>query len=396
MADDTLTLAELLVASTAQDAQALLMAKLAARELPVTNWQPTGLYRSLVAACAEVLGDLGLRVPVVAASGFLKHAKGAWLTMLAKSAYGLDRLAAGFAVVRVRLTNSTATPHTISPSSLWMRPAAADTRRWVNANTANVTLPASSTVDVDFRAEFAGSGYNLAYPGPPALALETPLPGVTIAAIEVLDSGGAGLGTVMVTAGADEESDGQLRARCEARWGDLAWAGPVLSYASWARAASASVRRVFVDDTNPGGPGTVTVYLASDSGGVGGSDVTAVNAVIQVRKPPTAVVTTQSAGTTAVTLAAQLVCPSWQQPAARTAIYDALVEHQRGLPISSGSTGKLRFHALVEILMAPAGVEDVNALTLNGGTANVQPPKGNVVVINSLTPTLPWLTFVAP
>ena len=398
MTDADQTLAELTTPSTAADAQAYLVAQLATRRLPVTNWSPVGLYRSLVASCAAFLGDLGARVPLLAKSGFLRWATGGWLDLLAASAYGIEREAATFAVVHCRLTNASGSVYTITPGQLWMTLATPDGRRWNCTNSTNATLSASSTLDLDFRAEFAGSGYNLSFPGPPSLTLQTPLSGVTIAALECVDDALAGLGTVMVTTGADAESDPQLAARCAARWGSLAWAGPALAYQTWALEASDAVRRVYIDDGNPSGPGTVSIYLAGDSGAVGAGDVTAVDDVLQVRKPPCSIVTTLSATNTTVAFVAQAQCPSESRADARLYVYDQLQALLRALPIGDGSgAGKLRYHQVERIILDAPGVVDLDSLTLNAGTSSVTPTKGHVLVASpALDTTLSWLTFVDP
>jgi hypothetical protein len=275
--------------------------------------------------------------------------------------------------------------------------AAVDDRRWSSTNAGGDVVPAGSFLDVDFRAEFVGARFSIAFPSPPALVLQTPLTGVTIAAREVVDGDGNGLGTVMVTAGADAESDPQYKARCESRWGTLAWAGPALSYDAWAREASDAVRRVFVDDTNPDGPGTVTIYVGGDAGPVGGDDVTAVDDVLQVRKPPCAIVTTSNVTATTLTLVAVLECPAGQQTATRAAIYDALATELRELSIGDGvSKGKFRYHRLEKfILDALPDAGDIDTLTVNGGTSNVIPAKGHVFLVDGavLDPALAWLSF---
>lgn len=389
MTDPALTLADLLTVEDPEDVLNFLLTQLSAAGVPVTDWQEGGVLLTLAEQVAVHQADLTAVVPELAAGGLLPLAAGAWLDLLAASEYGLTRVPAQSAVLRVRLTNASATPYTITPGQLWLTLDPATTLRWNSANTGSESLPGSGTLDLDFRGESPGGAYNV----PPvdtdpvfigaSLLLQTPLPGVTVVAIEVLDDALDGLGTSMVTAGADAETDAQLRARCTARWAALAWAGPAASYLSWATEASQSVRRVFVDDTNPDGPGTATVYLASDVGSVGADDRDAVDALIQVRKPPTAVITVALATTTTVTFAATVACPAGKRPAARATIYAALYELQKASPIGDGAGGgKLLWSQVLEILMAADGVTNVPRATLllNGSADDVTPALGAVLV----------------
>jgi len=396
---DELTFAELLVASGPADAMAYLIGKLGTKSLPILNWLPTGLYRSLAAAVADFAGDLASRVPTIAKSGFVKWATGGWLDLIGESAYNLPRQPSQFAVVYVRLTNAEATPQTITLESLWITKNPSDGRRWSNITAG--TLPASGVLDLEFRAEFAGAegSSGFALPSSPSLTLQTTLAGVTVAVQETLDADGVATGTCVVTAGADEETDEQYRQRLPAQWGTLAFAGPKLAYEAYGRAASESVRRVYVDDSNPSGPGTVDVYLAGDAGAVGSADVAATDAVIQVRKSPTAVVTTQSASARVVALAAQVECPEGLRGAARAYTANKLASHLRDLAIGDGAgAGKLKIKQIEEFLMGgiPDPDGDILDLTLDGLSASVTPLKGEVITVDpaDLDPdTMAWIVF---
>jgi hypothetical protein len=113
----------------------------------------------------------------------------------------------------------------------------------------------------------------------------------------------AGSGTSLWAAGSDRETDDQLKDRNATKW---ATRNPLElvndSYEYFAKAAAPAVTRVTVIDTNPRGPNTVDLILASDSGGVGVLDVAAVETDIRRRVLGTVSVNAYSAPTTAINL----------------------------------------------------------------------------------------------
>jgi hypothetical protein len=402
---DPLTLDDLLNPDDADEALQALLTQMRDGGVPVSDWQEGAELLTLAEKTSSGLADLGATLPVLAKSGLLELCDDlAWATLLAKSAYGVDANAATFAVLHTRLSNATGSPYNITAGQLWVVTDPGDGRRWNSANAGTVTLPAGGTLDLDFRAEQAGALFNVLFSAPPTLKLATALPGVTLAVLECVDADLNPLGTYMTTAGAEAESLPQLKERCRTRWASLAFGGPAVSYVQWARDAAAAVKRVWIRDDNPDGPGTARVYVAGDGGAVGGADVTAVNAVIQARKPPTAIITVDNVSEDVVTLAATVECPTGLRTAARTQIYQALVAYQQDLAISNGAgKGKLLWSRVFEILGAPQGVSDVRRATvlLNGTADDYAPAAGHVAVLRPSDlqaggVDMPSVTFVDP
>lgn len=394
--DPALTLAELLEPVDENDVLEFLLTELGVEGFDLTDENDASAYLAMLRHEAAWQAKQSTAIQTLAKGGLMELAEGAWLDLFMQSRYGIARTLASFAVVRVRLTNPTGAPHSITPGALRLTRNPATTLQWISANSTTVVLPASSTLDLDFRAESPGPDYNLALASPVQLA--TPLPGVTVALVDV------GGGTPMVTAGAPIESDPAFRARGRARWGDLSWAGPALSYLSWARAAAPVVTKVFVDDTNPSGPGTVTVYLATATGAPGGGDVAAVNALVQLRKPPTAQVTVVAATVDSVTFGATAVCATAMQPAAREFLYARLSALRDAAAIGDGAFVKpkgrlLRSDVADALLDAPGVTEvDLGSIVLNGLGSDYTPAKGHMAIFAAaqLIPSLPTITFVAP
>lgn len=387
MADPTLN--ELLVTETADALLEFYLTELSP-DFPVTDWVPGGFELVTLAAEADAQADAQALVVDIAKGSLLDLAEGPWLTLYAKSHYGITRHAAASAVPHVRLTNATGSPYTITPGMLKMtRNPADDGRTWESANATNVTLPASSTLDLDFRAESPGDGtWNLTSAEP--VVLSTPLPGVTAALLDVGISG-----SPMTTSGTAEESDPQLRQRCATAWPSLAFAGPALAYVKWARDADPQVTKVYVDDTNPDGPGTVRVYFAGTAGGVSSPDA---DAAIQLRKPETAAATCQAATTDSVSFAGTIFCESAFIPAAKTAIYQALRTLQTDLPIGDGAgAGRIDLGEMIAVFRTAPGVRRVTVSTvlLAGVAADYTPTKGHIAQLASLTDALSTLTFTA-
>jgi len=388
MSDPTLT--DLLTVETADALLEFYLTELSA-DFPVNDWLPLGVELTTLAAEADAQADAQALVVAIAKGGLLGSgmSAGDWLTLLAASQFSLTRNPAVSAVAHALLTNASGAPYTITPGMLKMTRSPADGHTWESSNTTNQTLPASGTLSLDFRAESPGGGlWNLTHAE--AVTLSTPLAGVTVALVDVGSSG-----QPMTTTGAEAEDDAALTARCQARWGALAWAGPSLAYEAWAREADAAVTKVYVDDTNPDGPGTSRVYFAGTAGGVASA---AADAVIQARKPESAIITTQAATTDNIAFAATIYCQNTYIAAAKLSIYAALRAIQTDLPIGDGAGAGAWYRSkLIEIFMDATGVVrvDIATVTLAGVASDYTPAKGHIAQLSSLTDALSTLIFTA-
>lgn len=249
---------------------ASLIAILQGKGYPPTDWIEGSVQRTLIELQSAGLADLEATRVAIAKSGFLDTAEGDYLDLLALSAYDLERKQATFARQTFRLTAAAGFgPYSIQPGQLWAGNAAG--LRFNNV--AGGTLGLGGTLDLEFRAESPGAAYNL----PPGSGniLFTPLPGVTISNITVLE------------AAIDQETDAQLRERCRLRWAETGFGSTRAAYESWALNATLGVTKVRVLDNNPRGQGTVDVVLWGE-GGLGAGAVAEADAYIQQRKPLTA------------------------------------------------------------------------------------------------------------
>ena len=167
--------------------------------------------------------------------------------------------------------------HVIQPGELAavFGPELADPLRYVNID--GGTLPKGGSLALTFRAEAPGARYNV----PPSTIsfLNTPLQGVRIS-----NPAEPSTGTWITRAGADEESDPSLRAKCRDKWGSLGAGGNLAAVRYRIRKAAElfglSVSRFRVRDDNPNGPGSVDVYLANPAGPASAAEVKAVRAYL--------------------------------------------------------------------------------------------------------------------
>jgi hypothetical protein len=80
-----------------------------------------------------------------------------------------------------------------------------------------------------------------------------------------------------------------LKARCDARWADLSFDvsserfARIIRDAFEAAGETNPITRIYVDDTNPDGPGSVWVYMARDSTPATAADVVLVDAYVTPR-----------------------------------------------------------------------------------------------------------------
>ncbi len=222
------------------------------------SWQSGSIQRTFLEIFARVYADLSIGISQIAKGGYLYLAEGPWLHLKADSDYDNQvNLAVATQGTIVLTSAPLAPPHTIAIDDLVVSTESDITFR----NKTGGTLNPGQTISLMFEAEVAGAGGNVA---PNTITiLKTALAGVTVTN-PVLPSPA----TSWITRdGADQETDEELRTRCNTKWGTLG-IGPGMAYVHNARQASASVKRVYVDATNPRGPGTLDVYLAGDSGPV--------------------------------------------------------------------------------------------------------------------------------
>lgn len=340
--------ADLIVPSTREEALAVLLAILSGGDVPfpVTSWQPGSVPLSILEAFSQVHADQTDLVAKIALGGTRDTAEGAWLTLLARSAYGLERLPATSTVGLAPLADGGAGPHTIVAGQL----IAVSTTGLYYRNTTGGVLPQNGSLTLSWKAEGPGAKYNVA--NNTIVSLATPLPTVTI-------SNPAGVsGTWITTQGRDEEIDAALGIRCEARWPELGTGATALVYKKWALEASDEVTRVFVRQ-NPVTAGIVEVVVAGPDGAISAPELAAVDAYLQDpnRKPLTDRVEVSNAVNHLIDVTATLK----RQAAYHVSDAATLVEASAALEafVEAQDMGATIYvSALVEVLMALPGMVD--------------------------------------
>lgn len=257
-----LSLFDLQTPVTRESVRALLIGLLADAEFPVDAWQDEGAARAFVELQAHLGAQQSEPVALMAKMAFLSSALADYLDALVKSNYDEIRNGAVATVMPVRFVNASATTYVMSASSVVLMSSNGRTYSLLSGG----TITAGTTTTLDVRAEVAGAAGNV-----PAqtLQLVTPLAGVTA----IFD------GTFTI-AGADAESDPNLRERARTKWATLRAEKIAAGVLNLVRSAAPSVHGVSIDDENPRGPGTLDVYLAAENATAGVSDVAAVQAAL--------------------------------------------------------------------------------------------------------------------
>lgn len=251
-----ITLKQLLSTASEDDALSLVKSTLASLGFSVRSWQAGSNQVSMLRAFARLYAANTDAIAAIAAGGYSSLAKGPWLTLLASDRFGNDRILAVSARHTVRLACSTVSgPYTLEAGEIVL--STSDGRNTFR-NVAQVVIPSGGTIDAEFEAERPGAGGNVAINS--IVVVATALAGVSCSN-PASPTGGPSI----TRDGSDEETDAQLHTRNISKWGTLGL--PVRkAYVYHCRTASPACKRVYVDTTNPNGPGTIAIYLAGDSG----------------------------------------------------------------------------------------------------------------------------------
>lgn len=285
----TTTLEELITPMTVDEAKTAIYDALAARGVTTTGWKPGAVARTIIGALAIILSAFSELQASLARSGFLDLAEGAWLTLLARYVYDVERDTGSFATGTVTLTNTTGSIYSGDPGDLvFLNSTTGKTYR----NTKAYSLGSMGMVTVDVEAIEIGTA---SYAAAGEIdALVTTLNGVEVENASAL-------------VGADEETDALLRLRCRESLGRLSPNGPKDAYAYFARSttnsAGASIGVTRVREV-PDGFGGVTVYVATASGGVTGdaddpdTDLGAIQEAFDENVEPIGITATATSATT--------------------------------------------------------------------------------------------------
>lgn len=248
----SVSLSELLATKTADQVLQLMLDALVGRGFVTNDWSSGGFERTLLEVEALSQSDLWLALSDLAKGGYGEFAEGNFLDLWGQDTFSLERKPALNNTRLLRLTcASFAGPYTIIPNQLWAGNQASGGLRW--QNTTGGLLNPSSTLDLEFIAEFAGSQYNVATNT--INFLLTPLPGVTVTNLS---------GTVLV-AGVDAESDANYRERIRLQWAKLSVGRIADYYRSVALDSDATITKCVVLDQHPRGPNSADVVIAGET-----------------------------------------------------------------------------------------------------------------------------------
>lgn len=355
------TLGDLINARKPAEIRTALLAKLAELGFPVTSWESGGVARTLVEGISYLVSDVETAIAAIAMGGLLDQASGKWLTLLAKSAFGIDRQLATFATGLVTFTETAGTgPHSLSAGQMIVgrnASGSSEARRFIAVD--GGTLNPNGTATVHVKAERPGAAYNLG--ASQITYLFTPLPGV------VVTNGSTWLSQSGCAPGVDEETDERLRQRCRDRWATLGRGATRAAYRYWITTASAEATKVYF--SAPPGDGSVPVWIAGDDAPVSGGALSTVQAAVAAEAPITD--TPQIANATAVPLAVlgTVYVPASYFTAAQAAADDARIAYQKRLSIGQS----VDLGALYQILRAHPAVSDVDITSPAADTAVTVP-----------------------
>lgn len=267
------TLAELRESLTLEDATDDVIDLLDGEGFDATSWQDGSPERTIAMTVAYLKYALRKFTESVSYLGFNDDSSDDALTAFSSSHYDNTRVAAVATQGTVVLTGGlVGPPHTISVGGHVVSDGTRTFR-----NTTGGTVTAGGTLSLTYQAEVAGTGGNVA--NSTITTMVTTLAGVTCTNPAI-----GGTGTWITRLGVNAELDAALQARNSAKWSTLSSIEAISDrYESVARTVVANCR-VKVDTSNPGGPGTVTVYVAGQSGAATSGERALVDAAIDANK----------------------------------------------------------------------------------------------------------------
>ena len=363
----SLTLAQLLTPKTEEQALDELLAILNGLGFSASSWQPGSKARHIVQVMARLRSSLSNTTLLITKGRYNDTAEGEWLSLKSRSDFNNERSPAVAAQIRVKFDdNSGAGPFSVSASDLVVKDQDGATYRSIDA----LSLAQNATnVQIRLNAEVPGAGSH-----PSSVALVTQLAGVDIALVEI------------IRPGSNAEADERLRDRNRSKWSTLSPAAPGDAYRTWAMEASNSVTRVYVDDLNPRGPGSIDVLIAGVSGALPSGVATTVQSYINggvdgiYRRPLSTNLLVKNATNYNVTVTGTLYSStSYDLTTIRTTVHNAINEYVSTVAVG----GTVLLAELYRRIMAVEGVRNVQ---LTAPTTDLVVTAGQVPVGNpSLT-----------
>lgn len=346
-----------------------------------TGWKPGAVVRTIIVAVSAVLAALSTLQQQIARSGFLAFSSKAWLTLVARYVYGVERIAATYATGELTLINSGGGVFSFDADDLiFLNPVGGTTYR----NSEAFSLGALTSATILITATEAGAD-STAEPGE-INTLVTVVLGVTC----------SNAGTLT---GNDAEGDASLRSRAQQMLGALSPFGPWDAYVYAVRSATHAdgttlgITRVrIVKD----GTGHVWVYCASANGEVPGdaddptTDLGIANEAVQRKAAPLAVTAEVLSATSAIVAVDYELwmynTSALTEAAIKQTVEDAIEAFLEAQPIGGNVIGsdpgkifvnaieKAIFSALSEIFQVTVSLPAANVVL----TANDVPIKGAI------------------
>jgi hypothetical protein len=277
-------LSTLLPLRSAVTIRTTIYTRMGAAGVTVSGLSSASILRALPEITAELEAEGEIARVEVAKGGWLSGAESLtrpeWLYLLAEDNFGLtvDPALATLGYFRVTATAS-ASASTIGTGKLVVRYGTGSSARYFE-NTEGFAPALGSYVEVPMKAQVAGAAGNLGNNA--TLVLVTSYPGLTV----TNPTYGTPAVTWITRRGRDIEVMSSLAGRCRERWADLAEGTSSERFARLVRKAFEAagqtnpITRIYVDDANPLGPGSVALYMARDSIPATAEDVALVDAYV--------------------------------------------------------------------------------------------------------------------
>ncbi|RTL09258.1 MAG: hypothetical protein EKK62_03195 [Acidimicrobiia bacterium] len=260
---------------------------LAAEEVTIEGLQEESLLRALPEVFSRLVFALEADRVNLTYAGF----PSGWVQLTSAPAWGELGAEDFFQVIRdpalptlgkMRITASTgASSSTIQPGDLVVRYGAGSAQK-LYVNTEGFAPVPGSYVDVAMTAQEAGAAGNIGNGA--TLYLVTAYPGLSVTNPAI-----TGTQSWITRRGKDAETLVSLKQRCDEKWADLSLEVSSQRFARIIRDAFEAagetnpITRIYVDDTNPDGPGSVWVYMAREGSTATAEDVALVDAYVVPR-----------------------------------------------------------------------------------------------------------------
>lgn len=359
-----LTIQQLRSPMSSQSTLAVLLLYLKNLGFHTGSWHEGSIQRTILTTVARLVSDLTELSRIYVEFALNDYSSGDPLVELSDNVYDNQASAAVKTNGVMTLTNNSSGPYTVSPGQLIV----GTTAGVQFGNLTGGNLAAGGTLDCTFEALLAGASGNVANGA--VTILHTSLAGVTV------QNGVVGGAVWYSITGADAETTLALRTRNRTKWATLGIELIADGYRNLALSVS-GIEKVAVDDSNPRGPGTIDVYVASANNTVGTTEKTALQVLFSQRVfgtdpnyPPDedSYVHVLDAATQTLTLNGTVYHdPGYASASVRAAVETALNAFVLGLPLGGenlapGPSNVIPIGDIYEVIERVQGVRTVKLI----------------------------------